>query len=174
MHSPYAYRFVNDVIRRSPYGYYSYHRIDELLEGDEIHNYRLINLIKFTIRLAVFLKAKRILDAGDHTRFAKVASGALNLPCRRVKDSSFKFEESDLLIVGTQIPETSGKSENQLTAILKKGIEQKVPVFIENPAKEIREILEQPIPNGLLMSGEKSIVLIPRKEMEYVAYEIKL
>lgn len=166
VHSPYAYRFVTDVLRPGPYRYYSYWEIEERLRGKERDDTDLMKLIRFTIRLAIFLKAKRIIFHQGSARFAEVAAQCLRIPFIPLKKSeSFVFGKGDLLIM-------EGETENPES--LKKAIAAGTAVFAVNPRREIRAIIDNPIERGLLLRGKHRMILIPRQEMAYVAYDINL
>ena len=165
VHSPYAYRFVMDVLRPGPYRFYSYHEVESLLKPGERHDYRFERLLRFTIRLCNFLKTKRILCVPD-SRVGAIVADAMRLERLSVNQSAeIEFKDGDLLII-----EKSELSEN----IVKSAIKNKVPVFALNPGNEIRELLETPIERGLLLKGKKRIILIPRQEMAFIAYDIFL
>ncbi|MCH5229639.1 MAG: hypothetical protein J1F12_06570 [Muribaculaceae bacterium] len=165
VHSPYAFRFVNDVVRPGVYKYYSYDELDSLLEGSERKNYRFQELIKFTLRLAVFLKTQRIVAPGK-SRLAEIVSKALNLKrYGTLGTSGFLFQEGDLLI---------SEKGNVKGEYLQKAIAENIPVFAIKPDEETRKILSSPIPRGVAFKDNERIVLIPREEMAYVSYDILL
>lgn len=168
VHSPYAYRFVTDVVRPSVYGFYSYGEIDDHLTDKELYDYKFIRSVKFTIRLVNFLKSTRIV-AFPVTRMAKTAAGAMNLPLISVEPGkAFNFKEGDLFVLSQISAETD--PEELISLALEKGI----PVFALDPSEKLRHRLEQPLPYGLLLHDRKKMLLIPRKEMAYVAYPITL
>ena len=165
VHSPYAYRFVIDVLRPGPYIFYSYEEIDRLLKGNEFSNHTLIRLIRFAIRLVVFLKAERIVSPPG-CRWAVVTAGALNLEYKKIQTkSTFKLRKGDLLFA-------EGSSCEISTA--KEALDKGIPVFAVNPHPRLRDLLEEPIAHGLLMKGRNRLILIPRNEMEYTSYDITL
>lgn len=165
VHSPYAYRFVTSVLRPGPYRYYSYWEIENHLRGRESQDYHLQNLIKFTIRLAIFLKTKHIISFPE-TRFAEIAAKSLNLEWIEVNSNNkIKFSQSDLLIL-----EKSRASQS----MVQQAIDQGSSVLAINPDEAIRRLLETPMPRGLLLYDKHRILLIPRQEMAYTAYPIKL
>ena len=173
MHSPYAYRFVKDVLRPGEYGYYAYQEIIRYLKDKEHHDYRFISLVKFTIRLVLFLGAKRIVSSSDHSRIAEVVSKSLSLPwVKRSRSKDFKFRDYDLFICDET--SSSGRVPNQRTEMMQTAVENGIPVFVINPDSKERDFLDKPIERGLLLKGKKRIILIPREEMAYVAYDINL
>lgn len=166
VHSPFAYRFVIDVLRPGNYGLYSYWEIDKQLNGSEIKDYRFINLIKFVLRLSVFLRTKRIVTSLSATRLGDIAANILQLPWNEIKDTTgIHFNKGDLLIIS---------GSDLKSSVVEKAIDSNAAVFAIHPTIEIREILERPIPNGLLLNGKRRIILIPREEMAYVSYDIAL
>lgn len=170
VHSPFAYRFVTDVLRPGPYGYYAYNEIDEQLTENEFHNYRLIQIVKFIIRLAVFLNSGRIVTTdfpGLGKRAAQIVAKALNVPYLYVSsdDSELQLNGSDLLI-------TERETLNQ--NIFKKATDNSTPVFALDPGEKTRTLLEKPLSRGLLLNDRHRVLLIPRQEMAYLAYPILL
>lgn len=165
VHSPYAYRFVTDVLRPEPYGYYAYHCLEEFLKDSERRDTRLIRLIRFIIRLACFLKTGRIVSAGRNVRCVELAAKALKLPMVKLETSDFKWHEGDLLIVDGDTGNPSRIAE---------AIYKSVPIFAVAPGDTVKGLLQQPIDRGLLLEDKNSMILIPRREMQYVAYDILL
>lgn len=170
VHSPYAYGFVTNVLRPGDYGYYSYDEIFQHLKGKEHHDTSFLRLVKFIIRLAVFLKAERLVTVGKKKREAEVAARALNCKIEAACNQQFQFREGDLLILeGSTLKNIPG-----LLELLENAKDKGVPIFALQPETEVREKLEAPISRGLLLNGGKKMILIPRQEMEFVAYDIKL
>lgn len=166
VHSPFAYRFVITVLRPGPYKYYSYQEIDRYLRNQEFHNHRFINLVKFIIRLSIFLKTKRIITVGADNRASEVATKALDINLLSLHgNSNFKFLPHDLIIIS---------GENGDLSMVKAALQQKVPVFAIHPKEIIRHELETPLEFGVLFNDKHYMLLIPRPEMKYVAYDIKL
>lgn len=180
VHSPYAFRFVNDVLRPGIYKYYSYQEIERLVNESERRNYRFLNLVKFSIRLAVFLNTKRIVTPFD-SRLAEITAKSLNLSLVVAdKIKGFEFQEGDLILLGPSGSDFSDLPKSQMTNtgygldLLQKAIDALIPVFALNPKGEEREILEQPFERGLLLKGKKRIIFIPRQEMAFTCYDILL
>ena len=167
VHSPYAYRFITDVLKPGIYGYYAYNLLPSLSKGQSIDSGKFYKEAKFLIRLAIFLSIKRIISYGKRLPEAQIAAKALKILYYGCDGhAEVRFKRGDLLI----IPE----NHSLPSIIIEKAIENNVPVFALNPSKELRKILESPIKNGLLFTGQTRILLIPRREMEYVAYSINL
>lgn len=166
VHSPFAYRFVTNVINPGRYHYYSYHEIDKELLPGEYHNHRLLKLIRFTIRLAIFLKSKRILNYNSAFRMPVIAAHSLGLKYETIGNThKFSFQHEDLLVINEDFRNLE---------FLRLAVENGVPVFALKPVREIRKFLEIPLSRGLLLDAGNRIILIPREEMAYVAYDISL
>lgn len=165
VHSPYAYRFVTDVLRPGDYAYYAYEKAETLLKDEEIRQYKFFNRIKFLIRLANFLKTERVISCPPHCRLTDISSEALSLPCLS-PTSKIKFKAGDFLIIVN--------NDKDSLPMVRNAIEAEIPVYAVNPTAEIRKIMETPLGKGLLLKGKKSILLIPRKDMEYVRYILNL
>lgn len=165
VHSPFAYRFVINVLRPGHYGYYSYWEIDNQLIGKEKRDYKFQNLIKFTIRLAIFLKTKRII-ASPESRLADIVAKSLKISRATIKNTKdFKFQDGDMVII---------ERADVALLHLDEAIKEHIPIFAINPIEEIRDILETRIKRGLLLNDKKRIILIPRNEMAYISYSISL
>lgn len=165
VHSPYAYRFVKDVLRPGAYGFYSYNEIDRYLKKQERHDYGFSCLIKFSLRLVIFLKARRIVSSSE-SRLSGITAKVLDISWKDLKKfSHIDFMEGDLLIVDSDEISVSFVSE---------AISCNVPVFAINPSREVRGLLETPLEKGLLLEDKKTMILIPRQEMQYVSYEMRL
>ena len=166
VHSPYAYRFVEDVLKEGHYGYYSYEELFRYLKPDEIHDSKLVRRVRFIIRVSIFLKTKRIVAAGTAGRVAELSAKALKISFINIKKEGIvKFREGDFLIMG-------GKVTPSL--FIEEAIKKRIPVFAINIDQKSREILERPLDRGLLLTDKNKLILIPREEMAYVAYNIKL
>lgn len=163
VHSPYAYRFVTEVLRPGPYGRYCYWDIEDKLEGRERNDYKFIKLIKFIIRLALFLNSKRIISSPD-LRISEIIAGILKIPIFNCVDNISKFSSKDLLIF-------EGSMD---IYVLKEIIESGAAVLAIRPADSIRSLLDKPISKGLLLKDSQILILISRPEMEYISYDISL
>ena len=92
------------------------------------------------------------------------AAKALNIGYIEVKDlSREKIKSEDLFVIGSSLKDKDS---------LSKAIETGVPVLSLNPDSKLSEFLVTPLANGLLLEDKDKILLIPRKEMNYVAYDI--
>ena len=164
VHSPYAYRFVKNVVRPGHYGYYAYENIDQFLRKEERDDYKFIRLVRFTIRLSIFLRIKKIIYSKSEERLAFVTAKSLHIPSEELCNDQ-KYREDILLLIGKGDIEDS-----ELKSLMKFHI----PIFAVSPDQKIRQLLEIPLSKGLLINGRHRMILIPRKEMEYVAYDMKL
>lgn len=173
IHSPFAYRFVTDVLNPKSYGYYAYWNIDELLKGKENSDYRLIHRVKFIIRLAIFLNSKCILSQ-KNCREAEIAAKSLHLEWLNVnKQRGLNFEKPQLLIIDDSFSDV--KFIKSYLSGLKDNIgDSRMAVMAINPKKEIRQLLETPISRGVLFTDSHRLILIPRPEMAYISYPIIL
>lgn len=166
VHSPYAYQFVTNVLRPGPYSFYSFQEIDRHLSPSERRNYEFENLIKFTIRFANFLHTKRIMGNPDSSRLIEVTAKAMGISWKTIKGNKTPdIKEGDFIIIEKQI-----SSEN----LVQHAISNQIAIFVINPNEELRKELETPLERGLLLKDKKNIILIPRSEMTYVSYDMKL
>lgn len=158
VHSPYAYRFVTDVIKTGDYGYYAYDFIDDC-EGID---HRTANKAKWLIRLTTFLNSKRIIASPSILPEFHLAAKANGIICDNIDEKELK--PGDLLILTDKPPQLD---------IVKNALMSKAAVLALNPDNELRNILTTPLPKGLLLEDKDKILLIPRDEMEYIAYDIR-
>ena len=166
VHSPYAYRFITDVLNPGRYGYYAYNQLEFLSRGLSKGSPVFFRNAKFLIRLLIFLHTKRIITCGEKYPEAQVAAKALKLIYfNKDSKSAITFKPGDLLIL---LP-----NGNVDLSVIEKAIGSQIPVLAFNPSPEMRELLEKPIENGVLFNGISKILLIPRSELHYVSYEIR-
>lgn len=162
VHSPFAYRFITDVVKPGKYGYYAYHNLDRLLLDYDISTHRNFKKIAFVIRILIFLKIKRVVSFPQNEMLPRLAAESLRLPHTFIlKDSSFKFREGDILII---------QSEFFDDEILREAINYKIPVFALTPGFKLRKELTKPLSRGVLFDWKDKILLIPRPEMAYISY----
>lgn len=162
VHSPYAYMFIKEVVRPGNYGYYAYDRITPFLSQKEAKDPHFQKKIRFTIRMAIFLKAKRIVSTSESS-IAKLTALALSLPFK--KGDKIDLQANDLMIIQNQKEDAS---------LVEEAIRFDVPVLALNPDPRVREKIEFPRKNGLLLSDFNSLILIPRKDMHYTSYPVNL
>lgn len=165
VHSPYAYKFVTSVLKPGKYGYYAYDEINRFLPEQSRGNLSITMPAEFLIRLCIFLDTGRVVTS--HLKDRAILSGplALGISCREIgAGENFKFKKGDLLIV-------EGDAEEKL---LKDAINEGIPVLALRPKQKLKMILTRPLDKGVLFEGNKNMLLIPRDEMEYVAYQIYL
>lgn len=162
VHSPYAYKFVTDVVNPGKYGYYAYKRLDRILLQYNLFSSSKFNSLAFIIRILIFLKSKRIVSDSPNERLPRIVGESLNIPFRYIeKKVSFKFREGDLLII---------QSESYNLDILDSAIQKKIPVLALTPGDELRKELERPLSHGVLFNWKDKLLLIPRPDMAYVSY----
>lgn len=163
VHSPYAYRFVTDVVRPGDYGYYAYRKLDTLrhLSGrDE-------SRVRFLIRLMVFLKTSEVVTEKESypASLAAIAAEALGVNYQSGISQNQEFNNTSLVIVAPDTTDTIG---------VRKAIESGSAVLVFKPSAEIRDLLLDTRDNGLLIRGKNTQLFVPRKEMRFVAYDMRL
>lgn len=162
VHSPYAFRLINDVLKPGPYGYYAYHKAERLAMKGGLDSGMAFKELKFIIRLAVFLNSTSINICGHSSKAAEYAARSLNLPYRTIHGKiPEELKSGDLVII-----EGDGINENDLKELIGKG----VSVLAYSPTENIRAILTAPLEKGLLFIGKTKLLLIPRQEMSYLSY----
>ena len=90
-----------------------------------------------------------------------------------------EFHKGDFLILDEREhnntrPKPSPGQESAINTLIRKAISKNLAIFAVNPDPEIREILETPLSKGLFLKGREKYILIPRPEMAYITYSIKL
>lgn len=164
VHSPYAYRFVTDVLQPGEYGFYAYHEIDhEFLIARGKHEIDAKSL-KLFFRLIKFLDTKRLIVAGNRNKDLLLLGKIANIPVldfQKLKDKDFR--KNDLLIING-----SDLSQENLIPDIKAGI----PVFAINPSNQLKSLMSIPLERGLYLEGNRRLLLVPRQEMAYTTYQI--
>lgn len=163
VHSPYAYRFVTDVLHQGEYGYYAYHTADHLLTSPQYDAWEKRKEIYFLIRLIIFLGSKRLL-CNPKNIIAQIAAKSLSIQLMNIS-GIHDFYPHDLLVI-----DSGFYDEN----VLKKALKTGIPVFATDPLSKIRKILESPLERGLLMASPRRLFLIPRSEMAYISYDVNM
>ena len=164
VHSPYAYKFITDVVKPGEYGYYAYHDLDRILLEYDLSTPRNFKRIAFVIRLLIFLKIRRVVSFPPNEMLPRVAAESLRIPNRYLTNgNSFKFREGDILII---------QSDSFDEGILREAINEKCPVFAFTPGYELRKELKKPLSRGVLFNWKDKMLLIPRQEMEYLSYDV--
>lgn len=174
VHSPFAYKFVTDVLRPGDYGYYAYGKIGEQLKGPEKYDAGLILYVKFLIRLAIFLKTGRIITLPD-CRAPEIAAKALNISFENLSldysseksPKAFEFLKNDLFII-------EGETDQRGDDLLQKAILSEAVVMARQPGQKIKDLLSVPRETGLLLYDSHTILLMPRREMRFLSYPLTL
>lgn len=166
MHSPYAYRFITDVLKPGNYGFYAYDQLEFLSRGKSIERGSFFRNARFLVRLVIFLKSKRIVTLENKNPVAQIVARALKITYYNCESlSKITFKPNDLLIVSADCTQTS---------IIREAIEANVTILAVSPSQEIRNVIKTPVKNGVLFFGKNNLILIPRHEMEYVSYSISI
>lgn len=164
VHSPYAYRFVTDVLRPGDYGFYAYHDIDHDILMSKGKSQIDSQNLRLLYRIIVFLNTSRLIISGDKEPSVKLLAKVSRLPLldfQKIKDNDFK--KGDLVII------TSGNISKERFETV---VNNQVPVLALDPSKQVRALLANPLEKGLLFNGTKKSLLIPRHEMAYISYDI--
>lgn len=163
VHSPYAFRFVKDVINPGRYGFYGYDELEDLYDINNVGRKVLLKDGKLIIRMVNFLKTGRILSYPSFQQWLDLTSKAANVDYKILGQTS-AIEKGDLLVV----------FERLNTELLKEAVSKTVPLVLFHPGSESRRLMENPIENGLLINGKNIMILVPRPEMNYVAYKMRI
>lgn len=164
VHSPYAYRFITDVLNPGSYGYYAYHNIKGP-GSNSSWSPSALREIKFLIRLAVFLRAKRIVSYRNFSDLAEAAAKAIKSEYKEIgSNENHKFGKDDLLIIG---------DDKVSQGLLNDAIEAGAAIYTLNYRIDLKKAIGRDPEKGLLLRGTYRNLFIPRKEMEFVEYEIK-
>lgn len=169
VHSAYAFRFVENVIRPKCYGYYAY----DILDADPSLTPRIAAKAKWLVRIAVFLETKRFVilqppcpDSFHSSLMA--ASKAMKMSKTEISNpASYIPKPGDFVIVsGSRFIPSSNHG-------IDKFFEAGIPLLAIAPDKVLRQAMNAQRPYGLLLGDTSKMLLIPRKEMAYTAYNIK-
>ena len=166
VHSPYAYHLVTTVVRPGDYGYYGYHPIERIFRSQRKDNPVFTESdIKLILRLVLNMKASRLVSPVASDKALRMIKGAARIPFLRLNPFFPEvYGPGDLLCLHGHKPGCSVTEE-----LLSRG----VAVIAFDPSPSIRETLEKPMSHGLLFSGKRIVITIPRREMAYVDYSMK-
>ena len=157
VHSPFAYRFVTDVIHPGRYGYYAFDEIDD----DTALSPKVCRDAKWYVRIARFLESQRFVTPGDIPTGARRAAKALGVDVISAKEGRWK--DSDILIVN---------GEDGSYKLIKGALEAGIPVLAIQPDTRLRRRLEEPIAKGLALYSKNKILIVPRDAMAFTSYQI--
>ena len=166
VHSPYAYQLVTTVIRPGDYGYYGYDRIDRLfLSPKHESGNKLRKDLYLLLRLIVNADVKRLIVFPEMQSYYKTVAKCAGISCETyISGKEKKYGQGDLLCISGEFSDCQAMESIE---------SNNVAVIAFDPSKELREILEQPKERGLLFTGKRIIIRIPRKEMAFAAYSMK-
>lgn len=164
VHSPYAFRFISDVINPGEYGYYQYSALEALLVKNNLYSPQNFKNMALLMRTIYFLKTKRIIALPSISGNAKILADSSKTSYLSLKDNhSVKFREGDLLMI-------SGSLENE--KIIEEAIISNIPVLSIQPDINVRKILEKQWLTGVLFNWKNKLLYIPRQDMAYVSYTL--
>lgn len=160
VHSPFAFRLINDVFLPGNYGYYAYARIEKTCRK----NSDTADRMKFIFRLMLFLNSRQLICDGENDALRVVAQSC-GIKAVFLKNNSVfeRMQPGDLWILDNKDIDPS---------LVAKAIDSGVNILAYQPQAEIRSLLESPLSTGLLMTGKCSVLLIPREEMAYTNYTV--
>ena len=167
VHSPFAYDLVRMAIRPGKrYGYYGYNLIErEALRPSATRTTRrdrrdarllLGILAQLCIRRLILPKGLPLMEA------AAKGSGAKTLT-----SCAGRFKEGDFLLARRDCREAGGK-EGIIMAVT-----SGTPVMILDPDQNIAEAGLSAMTDGLVMTGTRILLLIPRKDMVLTTYTMR-
>ena len=163
VHSPYAFRFVNNVVRPGIYRYYSEENLEIQLRD---HSRKNRKLATFIFRCSKFLNSQRILSYGLPEFIINALSASCGIPVVGVTDNAdIEIASGDLVIFF---------HDNPASLDFNASVESEIAIIAIFPDESFRNIIEKPLNQGLLLKDKEISLLIPRKEMAYTAYDMKL
>lgn len=167
VHSPYAYHIVTGVIRPGDYGYYGYHIIDRKLRASKVSETNILSKknLYLILRLLINAPFKRLILFPSINPILKAMADYCGVKCcvLNCKKEDF-YGYGDLLCL-----DQSSLPATMLSDLIEKG----VSILVFNPDVTIRESLKTPLERGVFFEGKNICLLIPRREMAYVAYSMK-
>ena len=161
VHSTYAYRFVTDVVKSGKYGYYAY----DVVDHDTSLSAKEAADAKFLVRMLAFLNRAEIVCNATPSTSLKAAANALHIPLELLPEKKQHSERCDnrLLVL---------ENCDIKPAVLADLLGRATAIYATNPSPQLCDALSAPLSKGLLLKSKNKILLIPRSEMEYVAYDI--
>ena len=167
VHSPFAYDLVRMAIRPGRgYGYYGYNLIERealrlsaasATRRDRCDARLLLGILaQLCIRRLILPKGLPLMEA------AAKGAGAKTLTSFPVR-----FKEGDFLLARRDCTEAGGK-EGVRNAII-----SGTPVMILEPDRSVAEAGISAMTDGLVMTGTRILLLIPRKDMVLTTYSMR-
>lgn len=159
VHSPYAFELVNSVVRPGDYGYYGYAAIDRILKKLPPSASRpdLREDSRLLLRTVINIPAERIVSLGFNESLCRGVAKAAGVGYGK------GFCKGDLVVI---------EKGNQLSVSPLDILAQEAAILAFDPVPSVRKDLEIPSQRGVLFSGPRIILRIPRREMAFVDYTV--
>ena len=163
VHSPFAFRLQQQVVRPGDVTYYGYRDIDQAL--DENASTRIRSEARMLLRLAVFLRPKSVfLSHGAHPAYhsaVKAAGSAITIERRPHRAAS-----CDLICF-----RADALPLEEMTAYLADG--EHALAVVDIPDGWVRSIADS-MPEGLVIHSLRNALFIVRRDMRRVEYTMNV
>ena len=166
VHSPFAYELVRLAIRPGyAYGSYAYDAIDYLCRSGEVESYpRLRKDARLLAGVLPFLKCRRLITcAPPSPEMWRLVAGEAGATCRPY-DDKISFRPYDFLLATSATPRD----------VLSRTIAAGVPLLVIGSEAGLDAYLASRCTDGVLFAGKRLLLAVPRKDMAFVRYSMKM
>lgn len=164
VHSPFAYNLVKTAIRPGIYGYYGYDLIDDvLLSPDTEQDRHLKKDARLLLRLLVALNSSRLfLSHTSRPVFHAAAEGA-GIKCLPLSSHKESPQPGDFVLI-----EGNSCDASSVAKLLNDG----VAVMTIGSSCNLTDCIENGIVRGVVFSGTRIVLGVPRNEMALVKHSM--
>lgn len=165
VHSPFAYNLVKTAVSPGGYGYYGYDLIDDvLLSPDAGQSRHLKKDARLLLRLLVALGSKRLfLTHASRRAFHAAAEGA-GVECHPLSSRKETPRPGDFVLI-----EGNSCDAQSISELLGNGV---AVMTIDSPDR-LTDCIENGISRGVIFTGTRIVLGVPRKEMALVRHSMR-
>lgn len=168
VHSPFAYNLVDIAVRPGIYGFYGYDLIEDALLSPQAKPYpRLRKDARLLLRFAAMLNPDQVLVYPCAQPVFKAAARGAGIPVDYypLGSGGAMPKGKTLLLTRGALPDGE-----EIRRLLNGG----VAIMAIEPDKTARGILTTGVSRGVVFKGTRIVIAIPRDEMAFVSYSMKL
>lgn len=166
IHSPFTYNLVTTAIHPGQYGYYGYDLIEDALAGISGADYRRKRHdSRLLLRMLVTLGSRRLIIAGEKDPLLEAVAEGAGITCLPFLLTKDRISSGDLLYF-----EKDAVSPEEIRGPIDRGC----IVMAVDSSRRHAETMIQGVARGTVLSGTRITVGIPRQEMAFVEYSMKL
>lgn len=164
VHSPFAYNLVKTAVSPGDYGYYGYDLIDDVLLSPDTEQSRHIKKdARLLLRLLVALGSNRLfLSHSSAAAFHAAAEGA-GVKCLPLSSRKESPQKGDFVLI-----EGNSCDVGSVSKLLKEG----VAVMAIGSPSQLTDCIENGISHGVVLTGTRIVLGVPREEMALVKHSM--